>query len=53
MGVWTAVGYTAGKHIVTLYHDFVHYEIYLAITVAVLFVAYVGHKLRKRHAPSP
>ncbi len=49
VGLWTTVGYTAGNHIDTLYHQIVHYEIYLGIAIVVLIAAYVAHRLWTRH----
>lgn len=49
VGLWTTVGYTAGSHINTVYHDIVHYELYFGIAVALLFVAYVAYRITKGH----
>ncbi len=59
VGVWTTIGDTAGGHIDVLYHQFSRYEIYLAVAVVALILAYAAWKLRGRrhhraaHAPPP
>lgn len=49
VGLWTTVGYTAGNHIDAVYHQVVHYEIYFAVAVVVVFLAYLGRRLWARH----
>lgn len=53
VGLWTAVGYTAGSHLTSLYHQIVHDELYVGIALIVLVIAYVAHRLlvRRRHGP--
>ncbi|MGH7639883.1 MAG: DedA family protein [Candidatus Dormibacteria bacterium] len=49
VALWTTVGYVAGHHINAIYSQIVHYEFYFGIGVAVVFLAYVGHRLWARH----
>ncbi|MGH7691296.1 MAG: DedA family protein [Candidatus Dormibacteria bacterium] len=49
VGLWTAIGYTAGAHIAVLYNQIVSYELYLAFAVALLLCAYVGYRFWSWH----
>ncbi|MGH3262428.1 MAG: DedA family protein, partial [Trebonia sp.] len=49
VGTWVSVGYFAGQHITTIYDGITRYSLYAVIAVAVLVVAWVGYRLRKRH----
>ncbi|HET9061025.1 MAG TPA: DedA family protein [Acidimicrobiales bacterium] len=54
VGLWTTVGYTAGSHINTIYRDISHYELYVAIAVGVLLIAYITSRVVKsRRAKHP
>lgn len=48
VGLWTTVGYTAGSHINSIYHEIGRYEIYLGVALGVLILGYIGFRLRKR-----
>ena len=45
VGLWTTVGYTAGSNIGSIYHELVRYELYFGAAVAVLFLAFVAHRV--------
>jgi len=50
VAVWASVGYLSGSHITTIYNDAKRYEIYLAIAIGVLLVAYIARRVwRHRH----
>lgn len=48
VGTWVSIGYFAGQHISTIYHDITLYSYYVLIALAVLVVAYVVWHLRRR-----
>jgi membrane protein DedA with SNARE-associated domain len=48
VGTWVSLGYTAGGHIVTIYHYINLYSYYALIAVAVLLVGYIAVRLRRR-----
>lgn len=48
VGVWTAVGYSAGSHLDAIYHQVVRYEVYFVVAVAVLILAFIARKLWAR-----
>jgi len=45
VGAWCTIGYTAGRHLTTLYHLVVRVEVYLGIGVLVLVAALVARRL--------
>jgi membrane protein DedA with SNARE-associated domain len=47
VGLWTTVGYTAGSHINAIYRDISHYELYVAVAVGVLLIAYIAFRVVK------
>jgi membrane protein DedA with SNARE-associated domain len=49
VALWTTVGYTAGSHLNSIYHQLVRYEVYVGIGIVVLIVAFVSRRLWKRH----
>lgn len=51
VGVWTSVGYLAGNHLEALYDQLHRYELYLAIALAVLFMAVITYRvvIRRGH----
>ena len=49
VGTWVSVGYFAGQHITTIYHDITMYSLYVAIAAVVLIAAWIAFHLRKRH----
>jgi membrane protein DedA with SNARE-associated domain len=49
VALWTTVGYTAGGHLNSIYHQLVHYEAYLGGAIVALIVAVVARKLWQRH----
>lgn len=53
VGVWTAVGYAAGAHIDVLYHQIIHYEVYVVIAFGVLVLAYIGYRLWRHQSRAP
>jgi membrane protein DedA with SNARE-associated domain len=44
VGLWVSVGYVAGQHINALYDQLRRYEMYVAIGVGALIVAYIGYR---------
>lgn len=48
VAVWITVGYAAGSHLDAIYHQIVHYELYLGIAIVVLIVALVGRRFFRR-----
>jgi membrane protein DedA with SNARE-associated domain len=48
VGTWVSVGYFAGQHIEAIYNDITRYSLYAAIAAAVLIVAWIAFRLRKR-----
>jgi membrane protein DedA with SNARE-associated domain len=52
VAVWTTVGYVSGSHIETIYNDAKRYEVYLAITVGILIVAYIARRVWRRRQRS-
>lgn len=53
VAVWTSVGYFSGSHINTIYNDAKRYEVYLAIAVGLLVLAFIARRIwgrRVRHA---
>lgn len=47
VGLWTTVGYTAGSHIDTVYHEVVRYELYGGIALAVVVAVLIVRKVAK------
>jgi membrane protein DedA with SNARE-associated domain len=52
VGTWVSLGYLAGSHIGTIYHDITQYSTYLLIALAVLLAGYIAWRVlrRKRRA---
>jgi membrane protein DedA with SNARE-associated domain len=51
VGTWVSLGYLAGNHIDTIYHDITQYSYYVLIAVAVLLAGYIARRvLRRRRA---
>ena len=48
VGTWVSLGYLAGSHIGTIYHDITRYSAYLLIALAVALAGYTGWYLRRR-----
>jgi membrane protein DedA with SNARE-associated domain len=49
VGTWVSLGYLAGSHIDTIYHDISRYSYYVLIALAVVLAGYVArHILRRR-----
>jgi membrane protein DedA with SNARE-associated domain len=48
VGVWASVGYLAGDHITTIYHDMTRYSLYVLIAVAVIIVALIVRRVMRR-----
>jgi len=49
VGTWVSLGYLAGSHIDTIYHDITGYSSYLLIALAVVLTAYIAwHIVRRR-----
>jgi membrane protein DedA with SNARE-associated domain len=47
---WTGVGYLSGNHINTIYRSAKQYELYFAIAVVAVFIAYIARRIyRSRH----
>jgi membrane protein DedA with SNARE-associated domain len=52
VGTWVSVGYFAGQHITTIYHDITAYSLYVAIAAVVLIAAWIVLRVRKRRRSS-
>ena len=48
VGTWVSLGYLAGDHITTIYHDITLYSYYVLIALAMLVLGYVAWRLRRR-----
>ena len=48
VGTWVSVGYLAGSHIGTIYHDITRYFVYLLIALAVALAGYIGWYVSRR-----
>src|SRR5215469_5804551 len=52
VGTWVSLGYLAGHHIATIYHDITLYSTYLLIALAVALAGYIAWRLlRRRRRP--
>jgi membrane protein DedA with SNARE-associated domain len=54
--VWTSVGYLSGNHINTIYNTAKQYELYFAIAVGALLIAYIARRIyrsRKQRTAAP
>jgi membrane protein DedA with SNARE-associated domain len=51
VGTWVSLGYLAGNHIDTIYHDITRYSLYVLIALVVLAAGYVAWRVlrRRRH----
>ena len=49
VGTWVSVGYFAGQHITTIYHDITNYSLYAAIVAVVLIAVWVFVRVRRHH----
>jgi membrane protein DedA with SNARE-associated domain len=47
VGTWVSIGYFAGQHITTIYHDITNYSIYAAIAAVVLIAVWVFLRVRR------
>jgi membrane protein DedA with SNARE-associated domain len=56
VGTWVSLGYLAGNHIETIYHDITRYSYYLLIALGVALAAYIARhvlrRTRRRTAPA-
>jgi membrane protein DedA with SNARE-associated domain len=52
VGTWVSVGYFAGQHITAIYDAITRYSLYAAIAAAVVIVAWIGLRIRKRRRRS-
>jgi len=48
VGTWVSIGYFAGNHITAIYHAITRYSYYVLIAIAVLLVAYILWRVRRR-----
>jgi membrane protein DedA with SNARE-associated domain len=48
VGTWVSVGYFAGQHITAIYDAVSRYSLYAAIAAAVVIIAWIGLRIRKR-----
>jgi membrane protein DedA with SNARE-associated domain len=48
VGTWVSVGYFAGQHITAIYDAISRYSLYAAIAAAVVIVAWIALRIRKR-----
>ena len=48
VGTWVSLGYLAGSHIGTIYHDITQYSTYLLIALAVLLAGYIAWRVLRR-----
>jgi hypothetical protein len=48
VGTWVSVGYFAGQHITAIYDAISTYSLYAAIAAAVVILAWIGLRIRKR-----
>jgi membrane protein DedA with SNARE-associated domain len=48
VGTWVSVGYFAGQHITAIYDAISRYSLYAAIAAAVVIVAWIGLRIRRR-----
>ena len=53
VGTWVSVGYFAGQHITTIYDAITTYSLYAAIAAAVVILAWIGLRIRKRRRARP
>lgn len=55
VGTWVSLGYLAGSHIDTIYHDITGYSFYVLIALAVLLAGYIAWRVlhgRRRATPA-
>jgi membrane protein DedA with SNARE-associated domain len=54
VGVWASVGYLAGNHIDTIYHDITRYSLYILIAAVLVVAGLVARAVvrRRRRAPT-
>ncbi len=55
VGTWVSLGYLAGNHIGTIYHDITQYSLYVLIALVVLLAAYIAWRVwrhRRRATPA-
>jgi membrane protein DedA with SNARE-associated domain len=50
VGMWCALGYLAGEHIVEIYDTFERYKWYLIGALIVVVAIVIGHRVRRRRA---
>jgi membrane protein DedA with SNARE-associated domain len=48
VATWVTLGYVAGDHIETIYHDISRYSLYVLLAMAVVVAAYVARRLLRR-----
>ena len=47
VGTWVSIGYFAGQHITTIYHDVTNYSLYAAIAVVIAIAVWVFLRVRR------
>ena len=47
VGTWVSLGYLAGDHITTIYHDITLYSYYVLIALVVLLIGYIVWRIRR------
>lgn len=54
VGAWVSLGYLAGNHIGTIYHDITQYLLYVLVALAVLLAGYAAWRVwRRRRRATP
>jgi membrane protein DedA with SNARE-associated domain len=53
VGTWVSVGYLAGSHIETIYHEVNRYSLYILAAAGALILALIARRLRQRRAREP
>jgi membrane protein DedA with SNARE-associated domain len=48
VGTWVSLGYLAGSHIGTIYHDITRYSYYVLIALAVVLAVYIARRILRR-----
>jgi membrane protein DedA with SNARE-associated domain len=50
VATWVSIGYVAGDHINSIYHDINRFSLYVLLALAVLLAGYVGWRLLRRRS---
>ena len=50
VATWVSIGYIAGDHINSIYHDINRYSLYVLIAAVVLLAGYIGWRLLRRRS---